>query len=213
MLSFHVLRDGERLYLLDAGFIGGRALLRSALRKAGWDRFSIAGIIVTHGHLDHILNVSRLARETGAWIAAPKLDAAFYAGTATYPGWSRAAGILEAIGRPLLGYQPFTPDRWLEDGDELDLWHCLRVVHLPGHTPGHCGFYCEKLKLMFASDLFASYGRAELPPVIFNHDPAQIPASVVKALGFDLTGVIPNHGDCATPEIHLERMRGFADSR
>lgn len=207
-LNFYVLRDAAGLYLLDAGFIGGRALLRRALRQRGWEQIPIRGIIVTHGHLDHILNVATIARETGAWIAAPRLDADHYAGRPQYGGWARVTGCLESVGRPVLSFHPFVPDRWLDDGDIIDVWQGLRAVHLPGHTRGHMGFHCERLRLMFTADLFASYGRvARLPPNIFNSDPGQIPQSVAAALSFDLAGVIPNHGDRAGPEEHLQRLR------
>ena len=207
-VNFYVLRDSSGLYLLDAGFIGGRFFLHRTLRRHGWEKESICGIIVTHGHLDHILNVATIARETGAWIAAPRLDAEHYAGHPHYRGWARVTGGLECLGRPVLGFRPFVPDRWLNDGDVLDVWEGLRAVHLPGHTPGHMGFYCGRLGLLFSADLFASFrGFAHLPPRIFNSAPAQIPQSVAKALSFDLAGVLPNHGDRATPAEHLQRLR------
>jgi len=98
VLNFYVLRDRDRLYILDAGFIHGRALLRNALKERGWDHLPIEGIIVTHGHLDHILNVKILAEETGAWIAAPALDRPHYEGHPCYSGWARVTGILESWG-------------------------------------------------------------------------------------------------------------------
>jgi glyoxylase-like metal-dependent hydrolase (beta-lactamase superfamily II) len=178
------------------------------LKRRGWDRKPILGIIVTHGHLDHILHVAAIAADTGAWVAAPRLDAEHYSGHPRYAGWARVAGLLEQIGRPILGFTPFQPHRWLSDGDEIDAWHGLRAVHLPGHTHGHMGFYCAQRKLLFSADLFASYlGRGRLPPAIFNSAPSQIPGSVAKALALDITGVIPNHCDRATPEVHLERLR------
>lgn len=207
-LNFYVLRDASGLYLLDAGFIGGRFLLRRALRQRGWEREAIRGIIVTHGHLDHILNVADIARETGAWIAAPRRDADHYAGHPRYLGWARVTGGLESAGRPLLRFRPFVPDRWLDDGDILDVWHGLRAVHLPGHTHGHMGFYCERLRLLFSADLFASYrGAAHFPPDIFNSAPEQLPQSGARALSLDLAGVLPNHCDRASPEAHWQRLR------
>lgn len=206
-VSFYVLRDTSGLYLLDAGFVGGRAHLHRELRRRGWEREPIRGIIVTHGHLDHILNVATIARETGAWIAAPRLDAEHYAGHPRYRGWSRVAGCLECIGRLAFSFQPFVPDRLLDDGDFLDVWHGLRAVHLPGHTRGHMGFYCEKLKLLFCADLFASYRRlAHYPPAIFNSEPGQILQSSVRALRLNPAGIFPNHCDRATPEEHLQRL-------
>lgn len=207
-VNYYVLRDASGLYLLDAGFIGGRYLLRRALSARGWEREPIRGIIVTHGHLDHILNVATIARESGAWIAAPRLDADHYSGHPRYCGWARVTGCLESIGRSILSFRPFVPERWLDDGDFIDVWHGLRAVHLPGHTQGHMGFYCERLKLMFSADLFASYrGVAHFSPDIFNSAPEQLPRSVATALAFDLDGVIPSHCDRATPEEHLQRLR------
>lgn len=208
LLNFYVLRDASGLYLIDAGFIGGRFLLRRALRRRGWEGEPVRGIIVTHGHIDHIFNVEAIARETGAWIAAPRLDAAHYAGQARYSGWARVTGILEGICKPLPGFRPFTPTRWLDDGDFIDAWHGLQAVHLPGHTAGHTGFYCARLKLLFTADLFATqYGVTCLPPDIYNSAPERIPASVTKALALDLEGVLPNHCDRADPGEHLRRLR------
>lgn len=209
-VNFYVLRDANGLYLIDGGFIGGRDLLRRALMNRGWDTEHIAGIIVTHGHLDHILNIGRLAEETGAWIAAPRQDASHYEGCPEYHGAARITGYLEGIGRPLLGFRKFTPTRLLDDGDYLDVWHGLRVIHLPGHTAGHSGYYCERRKLLFCSDLFASYEHlSHLPPPFFNSAGSDIPKSVSTALELDLVGVLPNHCDRALPEVHLERLNAL----
>ncbi len=70
VVHFYVLRDSSGLYLIDTGFIGGRFFLRRALRQCGWSREPLRGILLTHGHLDHILNTAQLAKESGAWIAA-----------------------------------------------------------------------------------------------------------------------------------------------
>lgn len=206
-VNFYVLRDSAGLYVIDGGFIGGRQLLRRALMKRGWASERIVGIVVTHGHLDHILNIGRIADETGAWIAAPRLDASHYEGCPSYHGAARITGVLEAIGRPLLRFRKFTPTRLLDHGDFLDIWHGLTVIHLPGHTAGHSGFYCEHRRVLFCSDLFASYGSlSHLPPPIFNSSGADIPNSVATALQLELDGVLPNHCDRSSPEVHLERL-------
>lgn len=211
MVNFHVLRDPSGLYLLDAGFAGGRRALHGALRQAGWDGLPVRGIIVSHGHLDHILNVGRIAAETGAWIAAPRGDLAHYAGKPVYPGITKVTGWAERVARPVLGFTPFVPDRWIEEGDLLEVWGGLRAVSLPGHTEGHTGFYGERHGLLFCSDLFASFrGFTHLPPRIFNSQPELLPSSIAKALSLDPKGVIPNHADRASPEEHLTRLRKLA---
>jgi len=208
IVSFYVLKGAEGLYLIDAGFLGGLTALEKALLNRGWEKEPILGILVTHGHLDHILNVEKLAAARGAWIAAPELDLPHYLGNPCYKGASRAIGALEAIGRLLLGFRPFVPDRLLNDGDFLNIWQGLKAIHLPGHTAGHMGYYCEKLGLLFSADLFASYRVfPHVPPAFFNSDSNQIPASIAKALELGASGVLPNHADDASPAKHLERLR------
>jgi glyoxylase-like metal-dependent hydrolase (beta-lactamase superfamily II) len=100
-VSFYVLRDAQGLYLIDGGFIGGPYQLQQALDKRGWANERIVGIVVTHGHLDHILNIHRIAAMTGAWVAAPEIDEAHYSGSACYHGVAKFTGLLESLGRPL----------------------------------------------------------------------------------------------------------------
>ena len=207
-VQFFVLREGDVLYLLDTGFIRGRRALKRALHQAGWDSLPIRGIILTHGHLDHTLNVTALSRHHQAWIAAPALDAEHYLGWPCYTGLSRVTGAAEWIGRKLLRYRPFTPDRLLNDGDWLDVWGGLQVVSLPGHTAGHCGYFARSKRLLFSGDLFASFAHgSHHPPAFLNQNSATARSSIHRALTLQPIGVWPCHADQTTSECHLERLR------
>ncbi len=74
-----------------------------------------------------------------------------------YTGLARVCGWAEAAGRSVLRRPTGRVDRTFADGDLLPFWGGLRVVHLPGHTRGHCGFYSARHDLLFSGDLFASY--------------------------------------------------------
>jgi glyoxylase-like metal-dependent hydrolase (beta-lactamase superfamily II) len=95
----------------------------------------------------------------------------------------------------------------LADGDELPLWGGLRVVHLPGHTLGHCGFYSARHDLLFSGDLFASYFfLVHLPPAIFNSAPEMMPASIEKVRALDPRLMVPQHYDVLDGLLHRRRF-------
>ncbi len=173
-VTFHVIQvqREEALYLIDTGMAGGISALRRTLRQRHWDHLPIRGIVLTHGHYDHTRNVAELVRETGAWVAAPRLDKLHCEGRHPYHSWSQICGWLEAGGRRLLGFHSFPVDFWIDEGDTIPIGSGWTAVHLPGHTGGHMGYHHTRRKLLFSGDLFASFGAfSHLPPRILNSDP------------------------------------------
>jgi len=212
MVNFYVLRGDTGLCLIDGGFVGGVEALWRELDWAGWSGLPIEAVLLTHGHLDHALNLFRLQQEYGAWIAVPRADADHVQGTYAYRGLARICGALEWAGRALLRYKFCRPEQWLAEGDEFPVLDGLRAVALPGHTAGHMGFYSPSRKLMFTGDLFADFRfRPQLPPRFLNTSPGDLRRSVARVLEMDLEGILPNHGQASTPAAHLARLRRLAE--
>jgi len=205
-VSCHLLVDGREAVLIDTGFIGEPGRIRRLVARLGLAPDSIKAVLLTHGHLDHTGNLAWVKRWTGAKILAHPAEQAHIDGRFPYRGVSRWCGRLEGLGRRLLGYRPVAIDEPLADGQVLPFWSGLRVVHLPGHTGGHCGFFSERHGLLFAGDLFASYrSRARLPPPIFNTFPELLPASLDRARRLDPRGIVPSH--YLIPDWALHRRR------
>lgn len=189
----HLLVEGREVVVTDAGFIGDFRRIQKELEALGHKSSDLKAILLTHGHLDHTLNAERLKQWSGAKIYAPAGDELHVAGRYPYRGVARICGWLEACGRPLLRYRPPSIDVWMRDGDELPFWGGLRVVALPGHTPGHVGFYSPSKRVFFVGDGFANSWRIALPPPIFNTDSQEMRRSLCKLRQFDVDWFVPAH--------------------
>jgi len=95
--------------------------------------------------------------------------------------------------------RPFTPTRWLEEGDEVTIGaQTLAVHHCPGHTPGHVVFHHAGARLAFVGDVLfrGSVGRSDFP----RGDHAALIRSIITRLwplGDDVT-FVPGHGPLST---------------
>jgi glyoxylase-like metal-dependent hydrolase (beta-lactamase superfamily II) len=104
--------------------------------------------------------------------------------------------MLERAGRAATGYRRVVIDRPLVEDDVLPFWGGLRVVHLPGHTVGHCGFYSERYDLLFSGDLWVRFMmRTQVSPAIFTDAPKSVWPSMRKARAIGAHWVVPGHYD------------------
>jgi glyoxylase-like metal-dependent hydrolase (beta-lactamase superfamily II) len=202
----HLLVDGPGAWMIDTGMVGEPVLIRRLLRRLGLGPRSVRGILLTHGHLDHAGNLAALKEWTGAPVYGHPAEQMHVDGSYPYEGTARWCGRLEALGRRAFGYRSAMIDETFQDGDELPVWGGLRVVHLPGHTEGHCGFYSAKHDLLFSGDLFASYFfKPHVSPAIFTSRPELMQGSLRRALEMDPRWIVPNHYDILDGELHKRR--------
>ena len=186
------------------------------LEQEGYTWRDIQYVILTHGHLDHTYNISAIVELSGAVVYAHPLDADHITGEYDYSesGLGFVCGILECFGRGLFLYKKPKIDHWLRDGQELPIWGGLRVVHLPGHTIGHCGFYSEKHELLFAGDLFATcFGKIISPWAFFNACPQYLDESFERVYALQPKRILLNHSDTSSAEAQASKFKIFMEKR
>ena len=116
----------------------------------------IEKILVTHAHIDHAGGVAELMERLSVPVEGPHREDKFWIDSLPQQGFE--------FGFP--GASGFEPDRWLEEGDQVEFGHIrLDVHHCPGHTPGHVIFYLPEQKLAIVGDVLfrGSIGRTDFP--------------------------------------------------
>jgi glyoxylase-like metal-dependent hydrolase (beta-lactamase superfamily II) len=160
----------------------------------------LAGIWITHGHVDHVGAVADLVAARGAPVWLHPADRPLY---------DRAAVTGQLYGMRF--DPPPPPDHPLAEGDVLAVG-ALRfsVWHLPGHAPGHVAIHghglCLGGDLLFAG----SIGRTDLPL----SDPRAMQQSLARLATLPPdTRVLPGHGEPTTIARELASnpfLRGLA---
>lgn len=182
--SLLICEQTNRAAIVDPG--GDLDLI---LRRVDQEKVELQSILVTHGHLDHVGGVAELAARLSLPIYGPHFEDNFW-----------IAALAEQC--QTFGFPPcetFAPTRWLHDGDHVKVGNeTLRVIHCPGHTPGHVVYFNAEARLAIVGDVLfkGSIGRTDFPKGDFPTLVASI-RNKLWPLGEDVA-FIPGHGPMST---------------
>ena len=146
-------------------------------------------ILLTHGHIDHAGGASELRRLTGAQIHGPHIEDKFLLDSLEAQG----------AGMSIPGGEMTEPDVWHQHGDLIEVGDIkLKVLHTPGHTPGHISLYSEDDAVVWVGDVLfkGSVGRTDFP----RGDYQQL-VNTCKEVLFKLPETVtfyPGHGPSST---------------
>lgn len=155
----------------------------SAAKQQG---VTIEGILLTHGHFDHITSVDALRDATACPLMLHEADAPMLT-----DGKKNAYTLF--YGTP---YVRRPAERLLTDGEEIPLGdETVRVLHTPGHSPGSVCFLCGDT-LLTGDTLFSdSIGRCDLWGGSERHIRSSL--QQLRTLQKDLR-ILPGHGAPST---------------
>lgn len=167
-------------------------------------------IINTHFHEDHI-RFNKYFPQAEIW--SHSLDAPAIRSVEEFKQFY-GFGLLKAekLGDNFvkeMGLQDCNVSRELLDGEIINTGKItVRVVHTPGHTPGHCVFYLEELGILFSSDIdLSSFGpwyghlRSDIDDFI---------ASINKCIAINPKTIITSHKGIINDDI-MTRLVSYRD--
>ena len=206
-INAYFIQDGGQITVVDAGVPGLWGALVDELASIGRSIEDVRGVLLTHGHTDHIgfAERLRLASRCRAWIH--ELDSALARGKAPNPAsaavpfrWRPMLAFLAYPLRNRYGLGPHLGEvATFGDGTVLDVPGSPRVIHLPGHTPGSAALVAPAHGALFVGDALVtrSVATGRLGPQIgpFNADRDLALASLDRLAGVEAGLVLSGHGD------------------
>jgi glyoxylase-like metal-dependent hydrolase (beta-lactamase superfamily II) len=208
------LVEGDGLTLIDTGMQGSGESVLNALAALGRRISTLRQIVISHHHFDHTGSLARLAELTKATVSVHKADAPYVRGDVPRPPFIRA-GFSGWFMRPFMGLFPIHPepcqvDAELEDGEEIEAAGGLKVIHAPGHTPGHIALLLPSKRILFAGDAVLNVLGLRPPLAMATPDMAQAKESIRKLAALDFDIACFGHGGVMRKDAVI-RFRRFAE--
>lgn len=214
----YLVEDDDGVTLVDAAFPSTWRLVSRALQLIGRSIDDVRGLLITHGHFDHV-GFARHLQSTYAvpvwahpgdfWITrhpyryVPQEPRLLH--PLTHPGSLPVLGAMVAAGA--LAVPGVGVDHGLHEGEPLPLPGRPVVVHTPGHTDGECVIHLPERRVLLTGDALVTldpYNGRRGPRIIApaaTHDTAQARASLTRLASLDVDRVLPGHGEVWTDGI------------
>lgn len=191
-----LLWNDEMAVLIDTGFPGQFEDIQVEMERVGVSVDKVKVVILTHQDIDHIGSLPDVF-ENGV------SDIKVYAHELDKPYIEGDLPLLKDVHveNPPKGKVSDT----VIDGQELPYCGGIRILHTPGHTPGHISLYLKQSKTLIAGDsMYSVNGKLGgiHAPTTLNIKEAQ--ESLKKYLNLDIKSVVCYHGGLSKENIKIQ---------
>ena len=210
--SFALVQDDGSVTLVDCGLKRAPARIVAGLEAIGKHVSDVTRIVLTHAHPDHAGGAAEMSRRSGAPVLLHDGD----------HGWATAGRTTSDAAPSTVGgrifsrlregrFEAFRPGPALVDDEVLPVSGGLRVVHTPGHSPGHVSLLVQSTGTLVTGDALFNFGflrGARISPKVLCWDFAMTEQTAHRLGELDYELAAFTHG----PEIRSdarERVRAI----
>jgi glyoxylase-like metal-dependent hydrolase (beta-lactamase superfamily II) len=160
--AFLLESESDGLVLIDTGVPGSTGRISEAVDSLGRCLSDIRHIFVTHCHSDHTGSLAELKDATSACVYMHRSDARLVQTGQVMQRLLPAPGVVsKVLYRAVVpslpkSVEPVSADVLVDGGDQVPVAGGIRVVHTPGHTPGHIVFLANAWNAAFIGDAAAN---------------------------------------------------------
>ena len=214
LVNSYALREADgSVTLVDVGLRRGRGSKRllAGLASVGIEPRAVTRIVLTHAHIDHAGGLPAVTAATGASVASHERDSIYLRDgrvPRTQTGGGMAARVVSRFAPrklpKIVVAEEFQHDSVLPGG--------IRVIHTPGHTPGHVSLLHEPSGVLITGDAVFNVRGLRFPPAFLCTDASlnRRSADLLGDLDYEVAAF--THG----PEIRdkaREAVRAFLRNR
>jgi glyoxylase-like metal-dependent hydrolase (beta-lactamase superfamily II) len=224
MANLYFVGDQNGWVMVDAGTPGTATRIRMAANTVFGDRKPDA-IVLTHGHFDHVGALRELAESWDVPVFAHPLEFPYLDGRDDYPPPDpTVGGFMAQLSRmfPKKGINVGHRLRPVMIDNTVPHMPGWRVVHTPGHAPGHISLFRDSDRTLIAGDAVITIDQEHAgkvlsqqreihpPPLYFTIDWDQATASVGKLAQLRPRVLATGHGLPMAGEEVADLLSDFA---
>ncbi|MFF4795246.1 MBL fold metallo-hydrolase [Streptomyces sp. NPDC001276] len=206
-----IVKDGDSCTLIDTGYPGDRDAVLASLEAVGLNPRSVAAVLVTHAHNDHIGTAEHLRAMYDVPVLmhreeVPHARRDFLnqvsVGQVLAQGWR--PGVLpwavHALRAGGTTHVPVCEPEAFPVPGELDLPGAPVPLHTPGHTKGHSAYHLPGSGILITGDALVTahptsrISGPQLLPHMFHTDRARALDSLAVLENVDAGILLPGHG-------------------
>lgn len=195
------------MLLIDTGFPSQLGKFQEAVEMLGLSFERINKILLTHQDIDHVGSLASIVKELGkkVEVISHETEKQYITGEKTPIKLAQLEENKNSLPDDKKGFYEILKtgfansktnvDKTVVDGDVLQYCGGIKVIHTPGHTPGHICLYHIPSKTLIAGDAMnIQDGHLTGPSQIHTYDMNEAVNSLEKFTQYDIQNIVCYHG-------------------